>query len=138
MLLWNVLQQTFCNFLTQLSKLGFWVAGCGIAINFKLWKGILRFSNFLRSKVLSRLPTREVTRIFTFNDNNLVLVQLGSSKKSTKILSMIVPQCLWLPNLTGWLVEVTWHIGYFLSPLALDQWPQNMAKWWLSIGSFNP
>ena len=31
--------------------------------------------------------------------------------------------------------EFKWHIKYFISPLSLDQWPPNMAKWWLSVGS---
>ena len=34
--------------------------------------------------------------------------------------------------------EVTWHIKYFISPLALDQWPSNMVRWWLFMRDFHP
>ena len=27
-----------------------------------------------------------------------------------------------------WSCEVIWHIKYFISPLAQDQWPPNMAR----------
>ena len=28
-----------------------------------------------------------------------------------------------------WFCKVMWHVKYFISPLALDQWPSNMARW---------
>ena len=33
---------------------------------------------------------------------------------------------------------VTWHIKYFISPLALDQWSPNVARWWLTVKGFHP
>ena len=32
------------------------------------------------------------------------------------------------PSIT-WFCKVMWHVQYFISPLALDQWPSNMARW---------
>ena len=32
------------------------------------------------------------------------------------------------PSIT-WFCKVTWHVKYFISPFALDQWPSNMARW---------
>ena len=32
-----------------------------------------------------------------------------------------------------WFCMVTWHIKYFISPLALEQWRSNKARWWLTV-----
>ena len=35
--------------------------------------------------------------------------------------------------LISWFCEVTRHIKYFISPLALDQWLPNMGRWWITV-----
>ena len=32
--------------------------------------------------------------------------------------------------------EVTWHIKYFKCPVSIDQWPPNMARWWITMRGF--
>ena len=58
-------------------------------------------------------------------------------------------QYLWPPNLARaplikllypsitWIYRVTWHVKY-LSPLTLDQWLPNMARWWFTVTGFHP
>ena len=41
------------------------------------------------------------------------------------------------PSVT-WSCNVTWRIEYVKSPLTLDQWPPNMARWWLTLRYFHP
>ena len=36
-----------------------------------------------------------------------------------------------------WSCELTLHIKNAISPLALDQWPPKMAKWWLTVSGFH-
>ena len=43
-----------------------------------------------------------------------------------------------LDPLTSWSYEVTWQIEYFISPLALDQWRPNTARWWIAFKGFQP
>ena len=65
-----------------------------------------------------------------------------------------LPQCLWPSNLATniehlqllklqdlsitWSCEVTWHIKYVISALALDQGSLNVARWWLTMRGFHP
>ena len=37
-----------------------------------------------------------------------------------------------------WFCEVTWQIRYFISPLALNQWPPNIVNWWLTVRALHP
>ena len=37
-----------------------------------------------------------------------------------------------------WSCQVTWEIKYILSPFTLDHWPQNLARFWLSVRGFHP
>ena len=56
-----------------------------------------------------------------------------------------LPQYQLPANLTGshdlsviWSCQVTWQIKYILSPFTLDHWPQNLARFWLSVRGFHP
>ena len=37
-----------------------------------------------------------------------------------------------------WFCKVTWHVKYFISPLALEQWLSDMARWWITMTGFHP
>ena len=60
----------------------------------------------------------------------------------TTLVKMVIyheelPLIKLLPPST-WLCKVMWHAKYFAFPLALDQWPSNLARWWLTVMGFQP
>ena len=55
----------------------------------------------------------KIEKVVTYNEELLLIKLLG-------------------PSITLF-CEVSWYIKCFISLLAIDQWPPNMTKWWLSV-----
>ena len=78
---------------------GVWLSG-GLPSILGFPEIFLKFSNFLRLLVPSRSDSRELTRTFTFNDENLVSIYLWWRKIVLK-REKIKKVKKWIENLTG-------------------------------------
>ena len=73
-----------------------------------------------------------------------IMWQFKNITTTMLILCKVVTYCDGLTPLIShdlsikWSCEFPWQIKYFMSLLALDQWPPNMARLWLTLRSFHP
>ena len=60
--------------------------------------------------------------------------KLGRVVGQNEELQLLLPYHCWITCSC----EVTWHIRFAISPLALDQWTLSMARYWLTVRGFHP